>query len=77
MCVYIYMYMREGNGIPLQYSCLENPVDGHLHTPGVSSLTVEGGTRRHREATRIIWDPTASKRTQDSNPGLIAKSKQT
>ena len=22
------MYTREGNGIPLQYSCLENPRDG-------------------------------------------------
>lgn len=53
------------------------PTWRHLHPPGVSGLTVEGGTRRHREATRIIWDPTASKRTQDSNPGLIAKSKQT
>ena len=28
-CVYIYIYMYgEGNGIPLQYSCLENPMDG-------------------------------------------------
>ena len=23
-----YFYLREGNGIPLQYSCLENPMDG-------------------------------------------------
>ena len=22
------VYMGEGNGIPLQYSCLENPMDG-------------------------------------------------
>ena len=22
---------REGNGTPLQYSCLENPMDGHVH----------------------------------------------
>jgi len=27
MCVYIYIYTREGNGTPLQYSCLENPMD--------------------------------------------------
>ena len=26
MCVYI--YIGEGNGTPLQYSCLENPMDG-------------------------------------------------
>ena len=25
---YIYTYIREGNGTPLQYSCLENPMDG-------------------------------------------------
>ena len=24
---YIYMYIGEGNGTPLQYSCLENPMD--------------------------------------------------
>ena len=27
MCVYIYIYL-EGNGKPLQYSCLESPMDG-------------------------------------------------
>ena len=27
--IYIYIYnIREGNGTPLQYSCLENPMDG-------------------------------------------------
>ena len=25
---YIYTYIGEGNGNPLQYSCLENPMDG-------------------------------------------------
>ena len=28
ICVYIYIYFGEGNGTPLQYSCLENPMDG-------------------------------------------------
>ena len=23
-----YVWVREGNGTPLQYSCLENPMDG-------------------------------------------------
>ena len=32
---------REGNGNPLQYSCLENPMDG-----GASWATVHGG---HKE----------------------------
>ena len=26
--IYIYMNIGEGNGTPLQYSCLENPMDG-------------------------------------------------
>ena len=26
--VYIHIYLREGNGTPLQYTCLENPMDG-------------------------------------------------
>jgi len=25
---YIYVFIGEGNGTPLQYSCLENPIDG-------------------------------------------------
>ena len=27
MCMYVYTF-GEGNGTPLQYSCLENPMDG-------------------------------------------------
>ena len=27
-CLYEYTYSGEGNGTPLQYSCLENPMDG-------------------------------------------------
>ena len=26
-CIYLYINNREGNGNPLQYSCLENPMD--------------------------------------------------
>ena len=26
--MYICMYVRDGNGTPLQYSCLENPMYG-------------------------------------------------
>ena len=28
MYTYIYIITGEGNGTPLQYSCLENPMDG-------------------------------------------------
>ena len=31
VCIYIYIFLQtygEGNGTPLQYSCLENPMDG-------------------------------------------------
>ena len=26
--IYLYTYIGEGNGTPLQYSCLENPMEG-------------------------------------------------
>ena len=35
---------REGNGIPLQYSCLENPMDGGAWKAAVHGVT-EGQTR--------------------------------
>ena len=28
MYMYVYVYPREGDGTPLQYSCLGNPMDG-------------------------------------------------
>ena len=28
LAIYIYIYIREGNGTPLQHSCLENLMDG-------------------------------------------------
>ena len=28
VCVCIYIYIRKDNGTPLQYFCLENPMDG-------------------------------------------------
>ena len=45
LCVYMYLcvsaeYTREGNGNPLQYSCLENPMDG-----GAWWATVNGVAR--------------------------------
>ena len=36
----INMTDREGKGTPLQYSCLENPMDG-----GASRATVHGATK--------------------------------
>ena len=39
MCV-----CREGNGTPLQYSCLENPMDGGAWKAAVHGVT-EGRTR--------------------------------
>ena len=35
--VYVCMYLREGDGTPFQYSCLENPMDG-----GAWKTTVHG-----------------------------------
>ena len=36
--------LREGNGIPLQYSCLENPMDGGAWKAAVLGVA-EGQTR--------------------------------
>ena len=38
------VYNGEGNGTPLQYSCLENPMDGGAWKPAVHGVT-EGRTR--------------------------------
>ena len=38
------IYPREGNGTPLQYSCLENPMDGGACWVAVHGVT-EGQTR--------------------------------
>ena len=40
----LHVRTREGNGIPLQYSCLENPMDGGAWKGAVHGVT-EGQTR--------------------------------
>ena len=42
MCIYV--YIGEGNGTALQYSCLENPMDGGAWKAAVHGVT-EGWTR--------------------------------
>ena len=60
----ISLFSREGNGNPLQYSCLENPMDG-----GAGRLQFMGSLRvRHNRATSLSlftfmhwrrkWQPT-------------------
>ena len=39
ICMYICIYPGEGNGNPLQYSCLENPVDRGAWRPAVPRVT--------------------------------------
>ena len=39
-----YLYTREGNGTPLQYSCLENPMDGGAWKAAVHGVA-EGRAR--------------------------------
>ena len=41
---YVNRCVGEGNGTPLQYSCLENPVDGRTQKAAVHGVT-EGQTR--------------------------------
>ena len=54
----------DGNGTPLQYSCLENPLDGGAWKAAVHGV-VEGRTRLsdftftfHFHASRRKWQPT-------------------
>ena len=62
--IYGSVYLGEGNGTPLQYSCLENPMDG-----GAWKAAVHGSLRvRHDWATSLSlftfmywrrkWQPT-------------------
>ena len=41
---YLYVFSSEGNGTPLQYSCLENPMDGGAWKAAVHGVA-EGPTR--------------------------------
>ena len=38
-CINLYSYFGEGNGIPLQYSCLENPMGGRARKAAVHGVT--------------------------------------
>ena len=62
VCIYTYIYntYREGNGTPLQYSCLENPMDG-----GACWAAVHGVTKSRTRLSdftfmhwRRKWQPT-------------------
>ena len=39
------LYIREGNGTPLQYSCLENPMDGGTWQAAVHGVAKVGHDR--------------------------------
>ena len=38
LCVSMCLYIGEGNGTPLQYSCLENPMDGGARWAAVHGI---------------------------------------
>ena len=63
ICIHIADF-REGNGTPLQHSCLENPMDGGAWSAAVHGVA-EGQTRLsdftftfHFHAWRRQWHPT-------------------
>ena len=39
ICIHIYVFDREGNGTPLQYSCLENHMEGGVWWAAVHGVT--------------------------------------
>ena len=49
----------EGNGNPLQYSCLENPMDGEA-----CQATVHGVTKSRTRLSDFIYLPTYLKKGQ-------------
>ena len=42
--MHVYLYLGEGNDTPLQYSCLENPMDGGVWRATVLGVTKESDT---------------------------------
>ena len=48
------MFPGEGHGNPLQYSCLENPVDGGAWQATVHRVT-ESDTTEHTHSTVCVW----------------------
>ena len=50
ICVCIYVYIGEGNGTPLQYSCLENPMDR-----GASNAAVHGVAEGQTQLSDFIF----------------------
>ena len=74
LCI-LYQYFGEGNDTPLQYSCLENPMDGGAWSPSASSG--RPGNRLGMQpwalslpdpAERLLWPGRAS----PSAPQLLA-----
>ena len=53
----------EGNGNPLQYSCLKNPMDGGAWRAAVHGVTIESATTEHStHIQKEIQDPKISKK---------------
>jgi len=52
---YLWIFFGEGNGTPLQYSCLENPVDGGAWWAAVHGAA-QSRTRLKRLSSSSIMD---------------------
>ena len=61
-----YYRMREGNGNPLQYSCLENPMDG-----GAWWAAVHGVTKGQTQLSDFIFTFTRWRRKWQPTPVFL------
>ena len=53
---YVALFIGEGNGTPLQYFCLENPMDGGAG--GLqSTVSLESDTTKAMQQQHTIWMP--------------------
>ena len=53
--ILVYIYIGEGNGTPLQYSCLENPMDGGVWRAAVHGVAKSQTWLKRLSSSKAVW----------------------